>query len=302
LHKRRSISIAIGLSVAFLWSTSWVLIKYGLKDIPALTFAGLRYSIATLCLLPFLFLQIRSSAHFSLKHLWPRLVALGFLLYAGTQGAMFLALSYLPAITVNLIWSFSTIVVALLGIILLHEKQTILQWAGIAISITGALLFFYPAGLQSYSIIGLVISVIGLLANAGAAIIGRSLNRSNEISPIVVTTISMAIGSAVLLPIGISLQGFPQISQSGWLTIIWLAVVNTAVAFTLWNYILRTLSAAESSMINNTMTIWIPVLAILFLNETLNYREIIALVLVGIGVLVVQIKKFPQRKRVAITG
>ena len=41
------------LLVTFLWATSWVLIKIGLKDIPALTFAGLRYTAAFLCLLPF---------------------------------------------------------------------------------------------------------------------------------------------------------------------------------------------------------------------------------------------------------
>ncbi len=41
------------LFVTFLWSTSWVLIKIGLDDIPALTFAGLRYTLAWLCLLPF---------------------------------------------------------------------------------------------------------------------------------------------------------------------------------------------------------------------------------------------------------
>ena len=40
------------LFVTFLWSTSWVLIRIGLEDIPALTFAGLRYTIAFLCLLP----------------------------------------------------------------------------------------------------------------------------------------------------------------------------------------------------------------------------------------------------------
>ena len=40
------------LLVTFLWSTSWVLIKIGLADIPALTFAGLRYVLAFLVLIP----------------------------------------------------------------------------------------------------------------------------------------------------------------------------------------------------------------------------------------------------------
>ena len=43
------------LLVTFLWSTSWVLIKVGLDEIPALTFAGLRYTLAFLFLLPVFF-------------------------------------------------------------------------------------------------------------------------------------------------------------------------------------------------------------------------------------------------------
>ena len=45
-------AIIQALFVTFLWSTSWVLIKIGLEDIPALTFAGLRYFLAFLILIP----------------------------------------------------------------------------------------------------------------------------------------------------------------------------------------------------------------------------------------------------------
>jgi drug/metabolite transporter (DMT)-like permease len=45
-------AILQALLVTFLWSTSWVLIKFALNDIPPLTFAGLRYTIAFLVLLP----------------------------------------------------------------------------------------------------------------------------------------------------------------------------------------------------------------------------------------------------------
>ena len=43
------------LFVTLIWSASWVLIKVGLAHIPAITFAGLRYSLAAVGLLPFLF-------------------------------------------------------------------------------------------------------------------------------------------------------------------------------------------------------------------------------------------------------
>ena len=58
-----------------------------------------------------------------------------------------------------------------------------------------------------------------------------------------------------------------------------LALVNTALAFTLWNLTLRVLSAAESSVINNTMLIQIAVLAWLFLGESLDGKAIAGLLL-----------------------
>ena len=39
------IPVLQALFVTFLWSTSWVLIKVGLKEIPAISFAGLRYTL-----------------------------------------------------------------------------------------------------------------------------------------------------------------------------------------------------------------------------------------------------------------
>ena len=47
-------AVLIALAVTTIWATSWIFIKIGLEDIPGLTFAGLRYSLATLFLLPFL--------------------------------------------------------------------------------------------------------------------------------------------------------------------------------------------------------------------------------------------------------
>ena len=61
-----------------------------------------------------------------------------------------------------------------------------------------------------------------------------------------ITFISMGIGSAFLLAVGGCIQGFGVMSWQDWGIVIWLALVNTAFAFTLWNHTLRTLTAVES--------------------------------------------------------
>jgi drug/metabolite transporter (DMT)-like permease len=289
--KTRLTAVAIALFVVFLWATSWVLIKIGLEEIPALTFAGLRYMLAFICLLPFAVLtQRKPSSPPITGRVFGQLLLLGLLLYAVTQGAIFLALDYLPAVTVNLLWSFSTVTVALFGIIWLAEQPTRFQWVGVALATFGAVIYFLPVNFPAGYISGIIISAVGVLANAGASIVGRNVNRARRLHPLVVTAISMGIGATVLVIAGISSQGFPSITIRGWAIIAWLAVANTAIAFTLWNYTLRDLSATESSIINGTMLIWIPILAVVFLNERVSSKELAGLVVAGVGTLIVQLR------------
>ncbi|UCC86407.1 MAG: EamA family transporter [Anaerolineales bacterium] len=285
-------AILQALFVTVLWSTSWVLIKIGLRDIPALPFAGLRYTLAFLCLLPFtirprLLVQLRS---LSISE-WARLTALGLLFYAVTQGAQFLSLFYLPAVTTSLLLSFTTILVGLLGISTLGERPTPVQWGGTGLYLMGVLVFFYPVSLPGAELTGLTIAIVGVLANALSAILGRHLNRNRQLEPIAVTIVSMGIGALVLLISGVAVQGLPRLTLMNWVIIMWLAVVNSAFAFTLWNRTLRTLSAMESSIINNTMLFQIALLAWVFLAEGLIGRQVIGMILATLGTFAVQIRK-----------
>jgi len=278
------------LFVTFLWSTSWVLIKIGLDEIPALTFAGLRYFFAFLTLFPLLLRRdLRQSVSRLSRREWLLLALLGIVMYTLTQGAQFLALDRLPAQTTSLILSFSPVVVAFLSLALLAERPAPLQGVGVVVFLAGAVIFLYPASFPAGQVLGLVIALVGLLANAGSAVLGRFVNRSATLPATAVTLISMGVGSLVLLTIGITAQGLPELSLRGWAIIAWLAVVNTAFAFTLWNLTLRSLSAMESSIINNTMLIQIAILAWVFLGESLGVRQISGLVLASVGTLVVQL-------------
>lgn len=280
------------LFVVFLWATSWVLIKFGLQELPPITFAGLRYSLAFICLFVLLlFNKARGQLRLIPNQTWARLVVLGLVFYAATQGASFLALAYLPAVTVNLLWSFSSVTVAILGVFWISEVPSGIQWGGIFLAILGAFIYFYPVAIPKSQIIGVVFALVGILANAVSSIMGRQINRSGLYHPLVITVVSMGVGSLVLITTGLITEGVPTIGLKSLLIIIWLALVNTAFAFTLWNHTLRTLTAVESSIINGTMLIWIPILAVLFLGESISGKELIGLFAVGLGTLIVQLKR-----------
>ncbi len=292
---RRAVLQAVFVTV--LWSTSWVLIKVGLEEIPAITFAGLRYGLAFLILAPLL---ARSSLRTRVKALSRRqrwqLVALGLIMYTATQGAQFLALDLLPAQTTSLVLSFSPILVAFLSAVFLAERPLPAQFLGVGVFVIGAGTYLYPAALPASQVLGLAVALVGLVANAGAAVLGRSVNRSAGLPAAVVTIVSMGVGALGLLGVGLSTQGLPELSSRSWLIVVWLAAVNTALAFTLWNASLQRLTALESSLINNTMLIQIAVLAWVFLGEELDARQVAGIVVAASGVLVVQLTRRPSRR------
>ena len=280
------------LLVTFLWSTSWVLVKYGLEDIPAFTFAGMRYSLAFLLLLPAL---LRSGQAKRLSGLnrqqWLKLALLGLVYYTITQGTQFLGLKLLPAITFSLLLNLSAPLVALLSIPLLKEMPTWLQWTGIGVFMIGVLVFFYPVFIPAGMAFGLLVGLTSVTATSAASIIGRGINRLGQIPALTVTVISMGIGGVLLLLVGLLIEPPPTLGWTQWGIVLWLAMVNTAFAFTLWNHTLRVLSATESSMINNTMLVQIAVLAWIFLGERPGVPQLIGMAFALVGTIMVNIKR-----------
>jgi drug/metabolite transporter (DMT)-like permease len=160
----------------------------------------------------------------------------------------------------------------------------------VVLFIIGIVTYFFPVALSENQELGIIVMTIGVIANSSSAVLGRNINREAKINPVVVTIVSMGIGSILILVTGIATQGLPSISIQNFLFLLWLAVINTALAFTIWNFTLRTLSAMESSIINGTMLIQIAVLAWIFLGEAITLQEMIGMLIAAGGAFLVQFK------------
>ena len=301
--RQHALAVLQALLVTFLWSTSWVLIKIGLDDldIAPISFAGLRYALAALILLPFGIRAMRARrGHVPLdgRLAW-RVAVYGLLFVAVAQGAQFAALALLPATAVSLILASIPATVALLALAGSRERATLGQAAGIGLLGLGAVLYFGPFDLAPGTELGFLAAGICVMAAATSSHLGRRLARDaigRLGGPIGLTATSMAIGAVALLVVGVALEGWPALGPAGWLIVAWLAVVNTAFAFTLWNHTLRTLTAVESSVVNNTMTVQIAILAIVFLGERLGAPQLVGLLFAATGAAVVQLAPILRRQ------
>lgn len=297
----RSIHFKAGLTallVTFLWSSSWVLVRWGLdgQSLDPLTFAALRYGLAALVLSAWVLArpQLRSQLAGIDRANVGGILVLGVVFYALTQGAQFVAIDNQPAATTSLVLTFTPLLVGLIAGRTIGERPTGRQKVGTTLVVAGAWLYF--VGALGATWVGMVAAVIALLANTMSALIGRHMNRQARLSPVVLTAASMTVGAVLLAAAGGVIEGPPVMSPAAWLIVGWLAVVNTALAFTLWNLSLKHLSALESAAINNTMLIQIALLAWLFLNESLDFQQLAGIVLVAGGVLLTQIPGDTRRQ------
>jgi len=280
-------AILEALLVTFLWSSSYILTKFGLVNIPPLTLVGLRYLIASLILIP---IALSRGEHRKIaKDAWWKLAVLGFLGYTVAQGLQCVGLFYLPSVSVTLILNFTPVTVMLLNLSFTGEVPRRDQIAGMALVLLGAFLFFSDK-LEGFNLTGFIITLLSGIGWAGYMVASKLLFKERKVSPLGNTAFAMGMGTALLSVSAFLIEGLKPIPISGWVIIIWLGLVNTALAFFLWNHALETLEAFELSVLQNTMLIQITILSIIFLRETLPPVKYVYMAIVFIGVYIVQFR------------
>jgi drug/metabolite transporter (DMT)-like permease len=285
----RMVSLVEALLVAFLWSTSYILIEIGLEQINPLAFAAYRYGIASIILALIMFYQNQERVqNLDLRRLLVFLI-LGFTGYFIAQGLQFLGLYYLEPVTVSFLLNLTPILILILSALFLKEQPRSTQLVGIVLTFVGVFAFFYGT-FGSLNVAGILLTLVSGLGWALYMIISRHYLSRNKENVITLTTYSMIFGSFLLLGTTVSTGNIVFLSLNSWIIVLWLSVVNTALAFALWNHALKTLRVYEQSILQNTMLIQIAILSFVFLHDPLNLQKILGMIMVFIGVLIVQLK------------
>jgi len=135
---------------------------------------------------------------------------------------------------------------------------------------------------------------ITLLSGLGWAIYmvgSRQVLTKDRLKPFNLTFFPMVFGAILLLVAAMLAEQLPTMTAQGWIITLWLSLVNTALAFLLWNHALERVEAFKLSILQNTMLIQIAILAWVFLGEELTLMKLTAMSMVFIGVILVQVTR-----------
>lgn len=300
IRSRRMVAIVEALLATIIWASSFVFVKMILAKMGPLTIAGLRYSLGFLILLP-LMLRSRHSLGVISGKTWVQLALIGISAYTVGNGAMFWGLKYLPATTTSLLMGVTPLFILFAGVIFLHEVPSRLQVVGLVVALAGNAVFFSP-GLRPGEPLGMAIGVIGMLGFTAFGILGRGVAREGRATTIFLTGIPLGVGGGVLLFLAVPLEGWPSFDQNTALIVLWLAVVNTALAYVLYNHALKTITALEMTMFLNLSPLGTAGLAWLLLGEALTVVQLLGVGTVIVGVTLVQVKGAGERRGGQMVG
>lgn len=286
----RALALLEALLVSLVWGSSFIIVKLALTELGPLTIGGLRYFIGFACLLPFL-----RRGNFSLTRAqWMRMALLGFSAYTLGNGAMFWALRFLPATTGSFLMSLITVTVLFSGIVWLREIPNRVQIFGICVVLAGMALFFSP-GLKPGEPVGLAIFMLALLGFTLFGLLSRVAAIDRQVDTLTLTAVPLAIGGGTLLAIALPIEGIPNAPLRTWGLVLFLAAVNTALGYVLYNHSLQSLQAFEMNVLLNLSPVWTALLGWILLGETLNNTQWAGMLVVLVGVMLVQKRNYKSR-------
>lgn len=282
----RLLPLLTALLVTVIWSSSFVIVKFGLETLGPLTIAGLRYLLGAVALLPFMFFRKAESKPIS-GSMWLRLVLIGISSYTIGNGALFWGLKYIPATTGSFLMGLIPLLVMIGGALFLREIPTGWQVLGVLISLLGSGLFFW-GGLEPGEPLGIAIVALGLVGFMAFSLLGRGIARERSLDTLVLTTIPLLIGGLISVVLALALEGLPQFTPRSILVVAWLALINTSLGYLLYNHALRDLTALEMNTVMNLTPLFTALFSWLLLGERLiGYQGVGMLVMIA-GVILVQ--------------
>jgi drug/metabolite transporter (DMT)-like permease len=234
-------TILLAVIACLLWSTVYATIKIGLQYDTPLHFAGIRFIITGLMILPF---TVRPARFISMvKEHWKIILWVLLLQVLVNYILFYIGLDLVPGALGAVIVGSQPLFTALVAS-WMHEgdKLTMKKTVTIFSGITGVILI--SAGRQAFRL-GSAIEILGVLMIIGANIATATSNvlvslRSRGLNPLVLNSTGFLIGGIIIYLLSIPVEGNPEgpMPAEYWLVLSWLSLVS-AVAFSIWYALLQ---------------------------------------------------------------
>lgn len=281
----------LAIIACLLWSSAFVGVKIGLQYHSPLQFAGIRFFLAGLMLLPVIhnFKKIRKEVSENFAFV----ILIAFLQVVLQYSLFYLGVNQVPAsISAMIVGSSPLFAVLVAHFTIANDRINWLKMGSILLGITGvAIITLGRKSLPSGAEIAFTGVVLLLLNNLASGITNVVVaTKKHSISPVILTSSSLFFGGLSLMVISIPVEGLPQkaFPLNYFIALAWLSFLSAA-AFSIWNTLLRRASVKVSVL--NIWKFLIPVSGailswIILPNESPDVVSVTGMTFIGLSLVI----------------
>ena len=279
LNKSRGADLSL-LLVTFVWGSTFVIVKWAIEDLPPFPFLAIRFALAFISLLPFLWFQKK---HISKKSLLKG-AALGVFLFSGYAWQT-VGLQYTTASNAGFITGLSVVFVPALVTITTRKLPSPSLLLGILCALVG--LAFLSLGDRLQLNKGdLMILACALSFALHIFLVGRYAPEANAtvLASVQILTVSVLSGIfSLLLP-----QHAMHFSPTAWVALMVTAVPATSLAFFVQTKMQQFTTPTHTALIFSMEPVFSAISAFFLAGEVLTFKGLIGAGLVLGGMLIAE--------------
>ena len=290
----------VWLILCGIWGSTWLFIKMGLADLPPLTFAGLRFLLASSILI--LLILARGVRWPRKRNEWVLIVVVGLLQFSLNYGLVFWGEQRIPSGLAAVLQStFPAFGLVIAHLYLPDERINAKKVVGVLLGFIGVAVIFSDQ--LTFAGRGALLGSVALVLSAFFGSYGNVLVKAygTQVDPFVLAAGQMICGFPPLLALGIATEGNPlhfHWTLRAIVSLAYLVIVGSVIAFTLFYWLVRNMDVTNTMLIALVTPVVAVMLGMIVLHEQLNWRLFAgaACIISGIGFIVLR----KRQKSVAI--
>jgi drug/metabolite transporter (DMT)-like permease len=291
---RTSLAYLAIIVTTVLWSSSLIFAKLIFAEVGPIVFVALRYTLACPFLLVVTLQHKRKQTVEDVKNNWKILLVAGLSGPFISQILQYIGLELTTASDALLLLNLTPIFVVILAAPVLNEKITIEKVVGLVLATIGAMFIVMntvpeSATFDFWRILGNLIVIVSTFFFAINGIAGKIAIKSVDA---VSTTFYSTLFAVPFIWISATLLDDVTVlltmSIQAWLVVMWVAIVNTVIAFILYYESMKHIEASLVQIMLNLIAVWGVLMSILVLHETVTYLQIFGGAITVLGVVFAQ--------------
>jgi len=262
------------------WGSMYVVSKIALRTVPPVTLLALRYLVA----IPVLFaiLKLRGKLKRMAREDVMTVAAIGFIGYFMSFCLQMLGISKLTGSISSLLGAMNPIFIPVLASFFLKEKLTLSKILCVAVSMVGVVTIVGVNG--TVDVLGAGLMLLSVFLWSSASVIIRRV--SGRYDPMQVAMLGMVFalpltGAWAVAELQSAAFSLPIESA---LAVLFMGIVGTAVAHTLWNTSLSLMDASFCSMFYPMQPLTAAVLGVVILGERITHRFVLGALIICCGI------------------